>query len=222
MAEDRRIKIRPNGPYLVSGELPLREMAPVHTLNGEPVDWHVLGEIQTEGNVYALCRCGQSKNRPFCDGSHVVANFDGAETADRRPIADRVETSSGPAGAVLQEGTLCIGVGFCGTRTQNLWDMIEKSDDPATREALIAMAGRCPSSSVSFADAGGDIVEPELPQDVAVIPGGPLWVRGGVAVEGTDGTEWETLNRVTLCRCGLSKNKPYCDGAHSEANFDER
>jgi CDGSH-type Zn-finger protein len=222
MADEQRIKVRPNGPYLVSGQVPLREMAPVHTLNGEPVDWHVLKDFETEGNVYALCRCGHSKNRPFCDGAHASENFDGEETADRQPIATRIKTDSGPDGQVLQEGNLCIGAGFCGTRTKNLWDMVKETDDEETRKELIAMANRCPSSSVTFASKDGETVEPNLPQDIAVVPGGPLWVRGGVAVEAADGTEWETMNRVTLCRCGASKNKPYCDGAHSDANFDER
>lgn len=221
MADDPRIKVRPNGPYLVSGELPLREMAPVHTLNGEPVDWHLLKEIETEGNVYALCRCGESKNRPFCDGSHAAEKFDGTETADRRPFAERAQRIPGPAGDMLEDGPLCMDAGFCGTRTTTVWKMIEETDDE-TRDNLIAMVGRCPSGRFVYVPKDGEAIEPELPRDIAVVPGGPLWVRGGVTVEGAEGAEWETMNRVTLCRCGNSRNKPYCDGAHSAANFDER
>lgn len=59
-------------------------------------------------------------------------------------------------------------------------------------------------------------------QAIGVVPGGPLYVRGGVPVEASDGHTWEAMPRLSLGRCGQSKNKPYCDGAHSDANFDER
>ena len=48
---------------------------------------------------------------------------------------------------------------------------------------------------------------------------GPIWVKGGIPIESADGTEYETRNRVTLCRCGQSKNKPFCDGAHISIGF---
>jgi D-arabinose 1-dehydrogenase-like Zn-dependent alcohol dehydrogenase len=50
---------------------------------------------------------------------------------------------------------------------------------------------------------------------------GPLWVRGGITVESGDGTRYETRNRVTLCRCGASSNKPFCDGSHAALAFDD-
>jgi CDGSH-type Zn-finger protein len=43
---------------------------------------------------------------------------------------------------------------------------------------------------------------------------GPLWVKGGIPVEAADGFEYEKRNRVTLCRCGRSGHKPFCDGSH--------
>ena len=66
------------------------------------------------------------------------------------------------------------------------------------------------------------LVEPALDSEIAIVPGGPLWVGGGVSVESADGTPWEVQNRRTLCRCGASNNKPFCDGAHSDLHFDER
>ena len=50
---------------------------------------------------------------------------------------------------------------------------------------------------------------------------GPLWVRGGVQLIGADGFEYEVRNRMTLCRCGASKNKPFCDGSHASVGFNE-
>ena len=80
------------------------------------------------------------------------------------------------------------------------------------------MIERCPSGALTY-EVDGEIIEPSLPAEIAVIPDGPLWVSGGITVERADGTELETRNRVTLCRCGQSGAKPLCDGSHKEAGF---
>ncbi len=87
----------------------------------------------------------------------------------------------------------------------------------------MAMIERCPSGSLTYAiEPGEPDVEPDLPQQIAVTTEitsdgpieGPLWVTGKVPIERADGLPLETRNRVTLCSCGRSKNKPLCDGAH--------
>lgn len=94
----------------------------------------------------------------------------------------------------------------------------------------MAMVERCPSGSYTYSidEPGGDI-EPDLPQQVAVTTeitsdgpiAGPLWVTGRIAIERADGQPLEPRNRVTLCRCGLSKNKPLCDGTHRAMGIAE-
>jgi hypothetical protein len=70
-------------------------------------------------------------------------------------------------------------------------------------------------------------VEPELPPSIALVEdpqqgvSGPLWVRGGVEIIAADGTSYEIRNRVTLCRCGQSSNKPFCNGAHASVGFKD-
>jgi CDGSH-type Zn-finger protein len=56
---------------------------------------------------------------------------------------------------------------------------------------------------------------------VAICRDGPLLVRGGIPVESEDGRPYEVRNRVTLCRCGHSRNKPFCDGTHDQIGFRE-
>ena len=222
MADEMRIQVMNGGPYVVSGGVPLKEMAPVQTLNGENVDWHVLREIDESRDMYALCRCGRSNDKPYCDGSHATSEWPEAETADRRPMADRASRIEGAAGVMLDDESVCIGAGFCGTKTTNAWDLIDEEGDEA-RERVTAMVGRCPTGRLAIIPAGEEgLVEPALGAEIAVVPGGPLWVRGGVNVESADGTPWEVQNRRTLCRCGASNNKPFCDGAHSDLHFDER
>ena len=68
---------------------------------------------------------------------------------------------------------------------------------------------------------GGDKSEERQHQDPAEGVSGGLWVRGGITVESADGFRYETRNRVTLCRCGASRNKPFCDGSHAEVRFTD-
>jgi hypothetical protein len=84
------------------------------------------------------------------------------------------------------------------------------------------MVWRCPSGRITLVGADGFPTEADLPQEIAVLPGGPLWVRGGIPILGEDGRPWEPRNRVTLCRCGESKNRPFCDQTHENIHFDER
>jgi nucleotide-binding universal stress UspA family protein/CDGSH-type Zn-finger protein/nitrite reductase/ring-hydroxylating ferredoxin subunit len=80
------------------------------------------------------------------------------------------------------------------------------------------MVEHCPSGALVY-EIGGEIVEPDIPRAVSPVEDGPLWVTGNVSIVRSDGTPLETRNRVTLCRCGESKNKPMCDGTHADVGF---
>ncbi len=217
MAEEiQRITVRPNGPYTVRGGIPLVLKSPVASEHGEPLNWKKEAVLSTE-NVYFLCRCGQSTTKPFCDGTHARTDFEGIETADTGPIADRSVFHKGERIVVQDDRSLCMHAGFCGNQVTNIWKMIEQTDDTQVRAQLMAMVDRCPSGALSFAlEPDAEIVEPDLPKEVAVIPDGPLWISGGIPVTRSDGQPLETRNRVTLCRCGASTNKPFCDGKHKQ------
>lgn len=110
--------------------------------------------------------------------------------------------------------------GFCGTRFTDVWDMIERSQDPEIRTRLREMVAKCPSGRLQI--LLGEVKqadEPEYKPSIALIPDGPLWVRGGIAIQTAEGGTYPTQNRVTLCRCGQSHNMPFCDGTHGVVNF---
>ena len=219
--EIQKITIRPNGPYLVRGGIPLVRKIPIMSEHGEPLTWKVEAVLRTE-SVYRLCRCGQSKTKPFCDDSHTLIEFDGTETADTGPIADREASFEGVKIVVKDDTSLCTHAGFCGNRVTNVWKMVQQSDDTQVRAQIMAMIDRCPSGRLSFAvDADSEIIEPDLPKEIAVTPDGPLWVSGGILIERRDGQPLETRNRVTLCRCGASTNKPLCNGKHKDIGFTD-
>ena len=113
---------------------------------------------------------------------------------------------------------LCEHAGFCSTRLTNVWQMLAETSDPEVRERVRRMISNCPSGRLGFG-AGYEDLEPEFAPSIATIKDGPLWVRGGIEVEAGDGTAYQRQNRMTLCRCGRSENKPYCDGNHRHAGF---
>jgi CDGSH-type Zn-finger protein len=190
---------------------------------GEPLEWDPVGAEVEDFAVaerYTLCRCGHSANQPFCDGSHSQVDFSGALTADRRPIVERREALQGTRITMFDDITLCASAGFCGTRLTTVWKMIERTDDPEVRARLLRMVMNCPSGRLEASLGGHELIEPEYLPSIAVVPDGPLWVRGCIPIEAPDGFVYEVRNRVTLCRCGQSENRPFCDGTHEETGFE--
>ena len=219
--EPQLITVRPDGPYIVRGGIPLVRKKQVMSEHGEPLDWQKEGDIVTE-DVYRLCRCGQSSNKPFCDGTHTKIAFDGTESADTGPVSDRQKNFEGEKIVVRDDRSLCMHAGFCGNRVTNIWKMTKKTADAQVRAEVIAMVEKCPSGALAYSlELDGEIIEAELAKEVVVIPDGPLWITGGIPVERSDWQPLETRNRVTLCRCGASKTKPLCDGTHKEIGFSD-
>ena len=214
-----RVRISENGPYEVAGSPPLVRTAQIETAFGEPIGWEDPTPIEA-GDAADLCRCGASSRKPFCDASHETNGFDGTEVADRRPRAERARVLHGDGVVMTDDRSLCTHAGHCADRFTDVWELIRRSGDPAVRARLQRMVELCPSGRLEHAPASAAAtVEPAYEPSIAVVRDGPLWVRGGIPVESADGTTYEVRNRVTLCRCGHSGNKPFCDGTHREIGF---
>jgi CDGSH-type Zn-finger protein len=220
MTDSMKITVTKNGPYRVTGSVPLAVAMIETNAEGESIAWGAGRSFRASERV-ALCRCGGSANKPFCDGTHAIIGFDGTETASREPYVRQAELLDGPAMQLADAQILCAFARFCDPNGQ-VWSQVGSSDIPQTRANLIRQAGACPSGRLVPIDkASGQAVEPDLPQSIGVVedPGqecsGPLWVRGGIELIGSDGTAYEVRNRMTLCRCGRSENKPFCNGSHA-------
>lgn len=211
------IEITEDGPYTVRG-LPVVRTAQVETEFGEPIAWAPDQPLE-HGKTVRLCRCGGSATKPFCDDSHLTNGFDGTETADRGAYADRRYPYEGEGLTLEDDFSFCTQAGYCGDRFENVWAMIERAADPEVRERIRGMARLCPSGRIRTRLPGAEPDEPELEPSVAAITDGALWARGGVQVIAADGTSYEVRNRQSLCRCGASKNKPFCDGMHKRIGF---
>jgi Iron-binding zinc finger CDGSH type len=131
--------------------------------------------------------------------------------------------------ALADAESLCAFARFCDPAGQ-VWGLVGRTDDAEARRLFVHEAGHCPSGRVVAIDRKtGEAIEPTFEPSIGVIEdtaksiSGPLWVRGGIPITSADGAQYEVRNRVTLCRCGASQNKPFCDGTHASIGFsDER
>ena len=217
-AASPRIRVTDGGPYLVSSACTLTTRTPVMNAAGEPVEWSA-GTDWTSPATYALCRCGHSAKKPFCDSSHVANGFEGTCTADRAPGATRRKLYPGVGFTMSDDESLCAGYAFC-DRHGGVWRTVERTADPALKREVLQQIVDCPSGRLQYTLEGRtEPEEPKFAPTVAALPDGALWVLGGVPIEMPDGFTYETRNRQLLCRCGHSGNKPFCDGSHRRVDF---
>jgi len=221
-----KIVVSKNGPYLVSGSLPLGKEISEVGKEGEPEQWVKSKQYPDQEN-YALCRCGRSANKPFCDGTHARVGFDGTETASRKLYAEQAQKIEGPGIYLEDAESLCAAGRFCHPEG-GTWNLALESADPGKRELAIQQACNCPSGRLVAHDKKtGKPIEPNCAPSISLVEdpqaksSGPIWVKGGVEIEPEDGKVYETRNRVTLCRCGRSNNKPFCDGSHIRFRFND-
>lgn len=223
---DPQILITLNGPYEVSGAVPLNRQTMVPDENGIPQKWEEKESIEAE-ETYWLCRCGHSKNKPFCDNSHRRVGFDGTETSNHLSYAEQAVTFTGPDMEYTDVRVLCASARFC-TRAGGIRKLVEQPFGPEAAEIAREEAFDCPAGKLVAIDkTTGKPLEPVFEKSITVAddPGrnvsGPLYVKGGIKLVSETGTEYEVRNRMALCRCGESRNKPFCDGSHIRVGFKE-
>ena len=218
MTKEPGITVTVDGPYEVRG-ISVHAGKIVRTPRGEAIEWDVDEPYET-GTLVLLCRCGRSKTKPFCDDSHLEG-FDGTEVADRGPSADRRESFPGGGLTLTDDEGLCSHAGYCRDHLSNAWERMKTIEDPEVRAKEESIVFRCPSGRLVLLDEHGEAIEAAFAPSVVVEQNGPYVIRGGVRVESADGRVWETRNRMTLCRCGQSSNKPFCDATHDEIDWQE-
>lgn len=207
MSERPTIDCKPNGPYLVKN---------LENLTGPDG-----GRLDTKP-VTALCRCGGSANKPFCDGTHRTNGFSDARLAD--PAGDRRESFKAGNITIHDNRSICAHAGRC---TDGLATVFKYKSEPwidpagGTAEAIAETIRTCPSGALSYTldgVAGGD---QEREPAITVTKDGPYAVVGGAELPGQNWAQGASKEHYTLCRCGASNNKPFCDGTHSSVGFKD-
>ena len=223
--EEMRITVTTNGPYRVTGSVPLVPRTIVTDEEGLSVEWGE-GEPFTTEATYELCRCGATKTAPFCDRACEDGGFDGTETASREPYLSQADEQVGPNLILTDAEVLCSFARFCDFGGR-VWNLVEEPDEES-KDVAISDAKLCPSGRlIAWERATQQPYEEDYPPSIGVVQdptqgcSGPLAVRGGIQVTAADGFDYEQRNRQTLCRCGHSSNKPFCDGTHAAIDFDD-
>ncbi len=206
-----RITPLANGPYMVKG---LRKFT---NSRGEPIDTK---------DTMVLCRCGKSKNKPFCDSTHISVGFTD-EKKDTR-IADKREGYKGKKITINDNRGICSHAAHC---TDNLPEVFRLGVEPwiapdrELPEEIKRVIGMCPSGALGYTEGGKELSDRDSERDsgpeIQIAKNGPYLVRGGVALEGAGLGDGATRRHYTLCRCGASGNKPRCDGSHWHVAFKD-
>jgi CDGSH-type Zn-finger protein len=214
----KTIRVLKDGPYEVSPDVPLTVKTIVPDENRISTSYREDGRAE-EGIVpYHLCRCGLSANKPYCDGSHYAAKFDGTETASTEPYVNRSQVFVGEAVDMLQDER-CASLRFC-DRGSRVWNAVRQSGNPVSLQLAKEECADCLAGRLTLRDKQGNLLEPELPveagliQDTVAGKRGPIAATGGIDLISENGQPYEQRSRMTLCRCGQSKNKPFCDTRH--------
>lgn len=224
MSQECKIKIIKNGPYVVTGNVPLSES--IITPKGKGYELKAGRELP-QADEYYLCRCGKSKNSPFCDGSHTNNNFVGTETASREKYENRAKLFEGPGLDLLDDNRCAFGR-FCHSDKGNVWELVGNSDKEEYRVMTIKAASECPTGRLTAVDKNGTAIEPEYEPSIQILQdpekevSAGMFVKGNVPIESEDGRVYEIRNRVALCRCGRSTNKPFCDATHVPIQYSDK
>ena len=222
--KEPRIRILKNGPYLVTGGVSIEEKIIVHKGEGYIYEQ---GRPLPQRESYTLCRCGHTSTPPFCDGSHKAHDFRGEETACKSDYLLRAAKLTGAGIDLLDDGR-CAFARFCHRDSGDAWELAEDSGSDFHRSEAIIAANECPAGRLTAMEKDGTQHEPlytpgiEILQDPEEGVSAGIFVKGRIPIESADGSTYEVRNRVVLCRCGLSKNMPFCDATHVSEEFLDR
>jgi CDGSH-type Zn-finger protein len=201
------IKCTKNGPYIVKGLEDLRNSR---------------DEKLPTREVMALCRCGGSGNKPFCDGTHARIGFSDERSPDRVP--DRRDDYKATEITIHDNRGICSHAGFC---TDGLPSVFRLGREPwidphgADAEEIIRTIKRCPSGALSYSIKGVEYRDQDREPAIKVSKNGPYYVTGWIGLEDVEWGEGASREHYTLCRCGASRNKPFCSGQHWNIKFSD-
>lgn len=219
-----KVKVIKSGPYLVTGNIPLKEKIIKPVGHGYKL---LEGRAFPQAESYSLCRCGRSKNAPFCDGTHIKVNFIGLETASKDSYQERAEIFEGYSIDLLDDGR-CAFFRFCHTDEGDVWNLAQEAEDNHTIKLAVKTAGECLSGRLVVRSKDGVELEPELKPEILIIQdpergvSSSIVLTGNIPVESQDGSIYEVRNRAALCRCGKSGDTPFCDASHVSYSYRDK
>jgi CDGSH-type Zn-finger protein len=202
-----KIACEPNGPYLVT------DLHHMTNSRGE--------KLGTRPSL-ALCRCGGSRLKPYCDGTHARIGFASAKSAARTP--DDLKQYVGKQITIFDNRGTCCHSGNCTDHLPQVFNLKTDplvSPDAADPETIMRIVRQCPSGALGFSYHGTAYQGEDRDQAIYVSKDGPYHVQGGIELEHEVRNDGASTEHYALCRCGHSKNKPFCDGTHWYVGFKD-
>lgn len=204
---DFKIDVLDDGPFIVDN-LP-------RLSNSE-------GKLIEVDDKVALCRCGASGNKPFCDGSHKDIGYSGKREIEK-PLHNE-KAYEGKEITIHDNRTICSHAGECVSNLNSVFDVNKKpwiSPDNASKDEIINVVKKCPSGALSYSLNEKQTRDFNRSPEIQIAKDGPYNVVGNIPISLSDDLQPPAKEHYSLCRCGASKNKPYCDGSHSDINFKD-
>ncbi len=199
------IDILEDGPLIVKG------IASIKNSKGQRV------EVE---KTTALCRCGQSDNKPFCDGTHKKAGFSGEREIDK-PLQKEREYE-GKDISIFDNRVICSHAAECVGNLPEVFRPGERpwiAPDNSTPGDILTVVEKCPSGALSYMINGEHKRDFSLETEIKIAKNGPYNVAGNIEINIDEDLLPPSKEHFSLCRCGASRNKPYCDGSHNEIEF---
>lgn len=211
--EKPKIACLSNGPYYLINDFTPKVVPNLESSTGEP--------LSTVSGV-ALCRCGGSANKPFCDGTHGTNGFTDKNLADSK--LNKRDDYIGKNITIHDNRAVCAHAGLCTDGLSSVFKLKQEpwiDPDADDAEKIIEIVNSCPSGALSYSVNDIESNEIEREPKVTVAKNGPFVVTGDIELLGQTMGDQVSKEHYTLCRCGASKNKPFCDGTHWSIGFTD-
>ena len=206
---EKKPSIQPtkNGPYLVKDLIDFK--------NSKNEDIPIRPTM-------TLCRCGGSHTKPFCDGTHLTNGFNDNKEPDRQP--DKLDTYEGKDVTIHDNRGVCSHRGHCTDNLPKVFRMkqepwIDPNEEPT--EEVARVIHMCPSGALSYTKDGILYKNIDRESKIIISKNGPYDIQGFIVLDDPDNNQPESKEHYTLCRCGHSKNIPFCSGQHWYVKFND-
>ncbi len=215
----------PNGPYYLINDMEPKVVENLKNFKGE--------SLSTTVGI-ALCRCGKSNRKPFCDGTHSIIGFSSQNVnlnendTNKLTIKNKRRDYVGKEITIHDNRKICSHAKECVNNLPSVFKLGSKpwiDSDGSKMQDIINTVRKCPSGALSYSIDGIEYRDPKQQRDpiLTVLKNGPYYITGGIDLigENIEFGEGASKEHYTLCRCGASENKPFCDGTHITINFKD-
>ena len=216
----------PNGPYYLINDMEPKVVENLKNFKGEPLSTTV---------GIALCRCGKSNRKPFCDGTHSIIGFSSQNVnlnendTNKLTIKNKRRDYVGKEITIHDNRKICSHAKACVNNLPSVFKLGSKpwiDSDGSKIQDIINTVRKCPSGALSYSIDGIEYRDLKEQRDpiLTVLKNGPYYITGGIELigENIEFGEGASKEHYTLCRCGASENKPFCDGTHTTINFKDQ